>query len=136
MANTNTNEDEKPQAVVHRTLQAVNTVSSLCGLIVNTITLILALIGTYNRSRSVINLTSSAYVPLIFSIAWTHLEPHAKRRLGAEHRWATVFADTGLFLGFLALLIAGGIIQDGLTWIYFGDRLLLTYNSVPWIVCA
>ena len=43
-----------------------------------------------------------------------------------------VFVDTLGFLGFLALLIANGIIVDHM---YRGPKILMIYNSVPWMFC-
>ena len=128
-------EDKSPQTITYRTLRAVNTVAGLCGLILNTVTLTLAMTGTFN-GHSVSHLTSSAYMPIVFSIAWNHLEPCAQRIIPAGYRWATVFVDAGLFLGFLAILIAGGIIQHDLSWVDSEKHILLTYNNMPWIVCA
>ena len=43
-----------------------------------------------------------------------------------------VCVDALGFLGFLALLIANGIVVNDM---HRGPRILLVYNSVPWMLC-
>ena len=109
--------------------------AGLCGLILNTITFILAATGMFN-GHSVTPLTGGAFVPLVLSIAWSRLEPRAKRHLPADYRWATVFVDVGLLIGFLAVLVASPIIQQDLWRLGGSNFMFMTYNNVPWMVCA
>lgn len=49
-----------------------------------------------------------------------------------------VFVESLGFLAFLALLIANGIIVNNLHYMWgspSGNAMLMTYTSVPWMVC-
>lgn len=50
-----------------------------------------------------------------------------------------VVADIALFLGFLAIAIANGVVIDNIQSNYdisANNTMLYTYNSVPWLVCS
>ena len=124
-----------PKAIVRHTLRAVDSVAGVCGFILNTITMAMALNGAFN-GRAVKHLTGGAYIPIVLSVAWNHLEPRTLQQLPNEHKWATMVVDIGIFLGYLAVLIAGGIITEDLPWSPVSRIMLLTFNEMPWIVCA
>ena len=79
---------------------------------------------------------------LVFSILWHYIDIRVgyvfKGRLGS---WLLIFVDILGFLGFLALLICGGVIVRD----YGGERygrnytykatVLLTYSCSPWMIC-
>ena len=51
---------------------------------------------------------------------------------------AIVITDAGLFIGFLVLSIANGLVMSRFNR-YGGshDKIMMyTYNSVPWLICA
>ena len=127
--------DNSPKVIRHRTLRAVNSVAGLCGFILNTITVAYT---TSLRSRAA-GVVGGAYAPIIVSIAWNTLEPHALRALPVKYKWATALVDAGLFAGFLTVLIASSICIDAIAysrWMNQSISILLSYNDMPWIVCA
>lgn len=129
------NEDESPKVVIRRTLRAVNSAAGLSGFILNTVTLVLAFNGVFH-GNSVIDVTSAAYIPIIFSVAWNHLEARATRALPLEYQYATIIVDAGLFLEFLTVLVASCIIQGDLDLVRKAENMLLTFNDMPWVVCG
>ena len=72
---------------------------------------------------------------LILSLAWHNLDL-TSRRLFRQDVPAIVLicVDSLGFLGFLAILIANGIIAEDLEY-HGGLIVMLAYNSVFWIVC-
>ena len=72
---------------------------------------------------------------LILSLAWHNLDL-TSRRLFRQDLPAVVLICMDLvgFLGFLAILIANGIIAEDLSY-HGGLIVMLAYNSVFWIIC-
>ena len=74
---------------------------------------------------------------LFISFNWncTDLASHSDRIFKQKHLVSVnflVFMDGLGFLSFLALLIANGIVVNDMRR---GPRILMVYNSVPWMVC-
>lgn len=81
-------------------------------------------------------LTGCAYIPLILSLIWHHIDFASKRLFRQEPSVPMIILVDGLgFLGFLTILIANGIVCSDL-WGYGGVIVLMAYNSVPWMICC
>ena len=69
-----------------------------------------------------------------------HMVMHWARTLKEGlHPIFVIVLDDSLFLGFLGLLVANGIVIDHLGWDggYNLDKIqLLSYNSMAWIICG
>ncbi len=126
-------EGDGPKIPLHRTLRTLNSIVVICGLILNTTTLVVdRVVGGGN---SIKDLTCAAYLPLFLSLFRNHLVDNALGRLPKGRDWVAMVTDAGLSLGFLAIVIVNAIIIDD-RWDITVPRLLLwTYNSMPWIVC-
>lgn len=78
---------------------------------------------------------------LVLSLIWHHLDLASHRLLGREiPAQLLLFMETLGFLGFLAVLIANGIVSADYEGIPRWDGIkalppLMIYNSVPWLVC-
>ena len=76
---------------------------------------------------------------LCISVIWHHLDLVSTRFFKKVLSvGALAFVESLGFLAFLALLIANGIIVHDMDdmWRYTtGDAMLMTYTSVPWMVC-
>lgn len=67
---------------------------------------------------------------------WNHVDLAAKRVFKRELPTVSlIIVDAFGFLSFLTLLIANGIIAEGLGMWRNGDAMLLAYTSVPWMFC-
>lgn len=69
-------------------------------------------------------------------MVWSHVDLAAKRMFKRDLPTVSlIVVDAFGFLGFLILLIANGVITEGLGMWRTGDAMLLTYTSVPWMFC-
>ena len=75
---------------------------------------------------------------LILSILWAFADMYSHRLWdGRVHPGFYVLVDGIGFLSFLALLVTNGIILGDLnTYVHNSRMILLTYNTLPWVVCA
>ena len=69
---------------------------------------------------------------------WSFTDIFSNRLLnGRIHPGFYLLVDGMGFLSFLALLVTNGIILGDLnTFVHNSRMILLTYNTLPWIVCA
>lgn len=75
---------------------------------------------------------------LIISMIWHHVDLIAKRFFSNGLPLGLLaLVDTLGFSVFLALIIVNGVIigSKGFSWGRGGDAMLMTYTSVPWMVC-
>lgn len=84
--------------------------------------------------------TDICYCQLVISMVWHHLDLASPRILSKPIAWtAILFMDTLGFLGFLAVLIANGLISTDYSGFDYGGvpaiPPLMIYNSMPWLVC-
>ena len=126
-------EDKSPRGSVYRVLRGLNSFAGLCAIILNTITLAIEQAGKHGEM--VTRITSTAYVPIILSLVWNHLNTYALSKLPKGHNWVAMLVDAGISLGFLALIIVNAILVSGLQYIGASRVILLTYNTMPWIIC-
>ncbi|KAL8671315.1 MAG: hypothetical protein Q9168_004176 [Polycauliona sp. 1 TL-2023] len=111
------------------------------GVFLNTISIIYA--STKRGQRSMVHLTGLAYLPLGLSLAWNSMILfRLSKAKNSIIEAMLAIADVAFFFGFLAVLIANGVVMNdlggwGRGWgLEVGHVALYTYNSVPWLTCA
>ena len=75
---------------------------------------------------------------LVLSIIWSIADIYSNRLWkGQIHSFFYLLVDGIGFLSFLALLVTNGIVLSDLnSYVHNRSMILLTYNTLPWIVCA
>ena len=117
-------------------LRAVAIVAASLSSILNFFILFLCIFGSDQLVPPRI-LTGCAYIPLVLSLAWDSLDLIARRVFRQDVAPSfIVLMDSLGFLGFLAILITNGVIASNLQlWSGSGIIVMLSYNSVPWMIC-
>lgn len=134
MANNNS---KPPKDQTHHTLRIISAVSAAFGIDINVISMIVVRHGF--KTNGPYTLMTIAYLPLVLSILWALADIYSNRLWNGRIRPRFYVLVDGIgFLSFFALLVTNGIILGDLN--NFRRRnsrvILLTYNTLPWIVCA
>lgn len=76
-------------------------------------------------------------VQLLGSLIWDFFHLLADK-ITTVHPSLQGCGDALAFLGFLAILIANGVVANhmGRYWTSVDKIMLLAYNSFPWVICA